>query len=94
MCAVVRRPRVMPYKILILSMSARMIAEPSRPPAGAGSSQPASLRIIMPGHLTPPVHGSGEALHQSLGAWVQIELEHSGSAWVIGLFLRSMVVWC
>ena len=32
MCAVVRRPRVMPYKILILSMSARMIAEPSRPP--------------------------------------------------------------
>jgi hypothetical protein len=34
-CAVVRRPRVMPYRILILSMSARMIAEPSGPSGGA-----------------------------------------------------------
>jgi hypothetical protein len=84
----------MPYRILILSMSARMIAEPSGPQRVPGSSQPASLRIVMPGHLDaarPWV--SGEAPASELGSVGSNRTGALGSAWVIGLSLHSMVLW-
>jgi hypothetical protein len=57
----------MPYRILILSMSGRMIAEPSRPAAGAGV-EPAG---ILTNH--PSMTGHDRRSTDKDHTWVSIQ---------------------